>query len=188
MVVFENISEELAEAIVYEKGYELATEIVNLLREEGKVVAFAESCTGGFLAKRITDIPGSSEVFNCSIVSYTNEIKNKVLGVREKTLYKFTAVSRECAMEMANGVRMLSGADYGVSVTGYAGNGDGDEVGVIYIGLSSEKGTSAILLNTGIRGDNCREKNRMLAVRSAFNNLKEMIISDASVTTAVVTL
>lgn len=127
-----------------------------------------------------------AEVFNCSIVSYTNEIKNKVLGVREKTLEEFTAVSRECAMEMANGVRLLSGADYGVSVTGYAGNGDGEEVGIIYIGLSSEKGTSALLLNTGIRGNNSREKNRMLAVRSAFNNLKEMVVADTAMTSKAI--
>ena len=149
-----------------------------LLMERKETVAFAESCTGGLCAKRLTDIAGASEIFHCGVVSYSNNIKMKVLGVKAETLDKYTAVSAECAKEMAEGVRLLSGADYGVSITGYAGPGDDDEVGTIYIGVSSENETRAIKLLTGHKGASCRDYNRLVASSRAFNELRLTILSE----------
>lgn len=153
-------------------------ETAKLLMERKQTVAFAESCTGGLCAKRLTDIPGTSEIFHCGIVSYSNDIKMKVLGIKEETIEKYTEVSAECAKEMADGVRLLADADYGVSITGYAGPGDEEEVGLIYIGVSSQKETRAIKLLTGHKGTSCRDYNRHVASSRAFNELRLTILSE----------
>lgn len=118
----------------------LQTAAVTLLREKGLKVAAAESCTGGYVAKRITEVAGSSDVFECGVVSYANGVKEKLLGVNSATLERYGAVSPETAREMADGVRALSGADIGVSLTGIAGPGGGSDekpVGLVYVGISS---------------------------------------------------
>jgi nicotinamide-nucleotide amidase len=150
--------------------------VAKLLMERNQTVAFAESCTGGLCAKRLTDISGASEIFHCGVVSYSNEIKHKVLGVKDETLQKHTAVSEETAKEMAEGVRKLADATYGVSITGYAGPGDEEEVGTIYIGVSSENETRVMKLLTGHRGNNCRDYNRYVASSNAFNQLRLAIL------------
>ena len=152
--------------------------VAKLLMERQQTVAFAESCTGGLCAKRLTDIPGTSEIFHCGVVSYANDIKMKVLGVKAETIEKHTEVSSECAKEMADGVRLLADADYGVSITGYAGPGDDEEVGLIYIGISSKKETRAIKLLTGHKGASCRDYNRHVASSRAFNELRMTILSE----------
>ncbi len=151
--------------------------VVSLLKERGETAAFAESCTGGLCAKRITDISGASEVFHCGAVTYSNDIKHKILGVSEETLDRYTAVSEETAKEMADGIRQLSGANYGVSITGYAGPGDEEEVGLIYIAVSHKKGTRTKKLLTGHKGKNCRDYNRHVAASNAFNELRLAILN-----------
>lgn len=99
----------------------LQNALVQKLLEKNRKIATAESCTAGLVSKRITEIAGSSQVFECGIVSYSNRIKAQVLGVSEQTLEQYTEVSEQTAREMARGVRRLSGADIGVSVTGIAG-------------------------------------------------------------------
>ena len=94
---------------------DLQTALVRELAARNLQVATAESCTGGYVAKRITEVPGSSQVFHCGIVSYANEIKERVLGVRPETLAAHGAVSPETAREMAEGVRRVSGAQIGIS-------------------------------------------------------------------------
>ncbi|WP_312645034.1 competence/damage-inducible protein A [Hydrogenoanaerobacterium sp.] len=119
----------------------LQTAVVNALAEKKLKVATAESCTGGYLSKRITEVAGSSAVFDCGVTSYANEIKESLLGVKNETLTQFGAVSAQTAQEMANGVRHISGADIGVSTTGIAGpDGGTDEkpVGLVYVGISSD--------------------------------------------------
>ena len=150
--------------------------VAKLLIERHETVAFAESCTGGLCAKRLTDISGASEIFHCGVVSYSNEIKHKVLGVKKETLDKYTAVSEQTAKEMAQGVRLMADSDYGVSITGYAGPGNDEEVGTIYIGVSTKNETRAIRLLTGHRGDNCRDYNRHVASSRAFNELRLTIL------------
>ena len=99
----------------------LQSEVVHRLSQYGLTLATAESCTGGLIASRITDISGSSAVFHCGMVTYSNDMKIKMLGVNPKTLHDFSAVSAETAAEMARGVRRFSGADIAVAVTGNAG-------------------------------------------------------------------
>lgn len=118
----------------------LQTAAVHALRKAGLKAATAESCTGGLVAKRITEVAGSSEVFDCGVVSYANEIKERMLGVRRETLARYGAVSPQTAREMAHGARLVSGAEIGVSTTGIAGPGGGSAekpVGLVYVGVSS---------------------------------------------------
>lgn len=119
--------------------------VVKFLRERGLTLSVAESCTGGLIAKRITDISGCSDVFLGGCVTYANEVKQELLGVRADSLEKFGAVSEQVAAEMARGVRQRLGSDIGVSATGVAGPTGGSEakpVGTVFIGVSTEKGES----------------------------------------------
>jgi len=123
----------------------LQTTLVEKLKASKKTIALAESCTGGLIAKKITEIAGSSDVFGFGAVTYANAAKAKVLGVQEKTLTQYGAVSPETVIEMTEGIRALSGADIGVAVSGIAGPGGGSAekpVGLVYIGISTQKGTS----------------------------------------------
>jgi competence/damage-inducible protein CinA C-terminal domain len=118
--------------------------VVKLLREKCKKIATAESCTGGLLAKRITDLSGSSEVFEMGCVTYANSAKEQLLSVPAETLATHGAVSEETARAMAEGIVRLSGADIGIGITGIAGPGGGTEekpVGLIYIALSDGNDT-----------------------------------------------
>ena len=118
--------------------------VVEKLRAAGKTLATAESCTGGLLAKRITDIAGSSDVFEMGCVTYANRVKENLLGVPHETLEAHGAVSEETARAMAEGIVRASGADVGVGITGIAGPGGGTAekpVGLVYIALSDGKNT-----------------------------------------------
>ena len=126
--------------MVYGEGedYSLAQAVVERLKPRGLKVSFAESCTGGLVAAKLTDIPGASEVFDGGIVTYSNEQKEKLLGVPSEMLEEFGAVSQEVAEAMARGVRERFGADIGVGITGVAGpsGGTADKpVGLVYIGI-----------------------------------------------------
>ncbi len=118
-------------------------EVGELLTEKNLTVACAESCTGGLLTSKLTDIAGSSAYVKGAVVSYTNEIKNSVLHVKEETLKNFSAVSEQTAKEMAANVRQILNTDIGVSVTGFAGPDGGtaeNPVGTVYIGVSGANG------------------------------------------------
>ena len=130
----------------------VAEQLVTRLREQHRHIAVAESLTGGLVAKKITDVPGASEVFECGICSYSNRIKHAVLGVSEATLSEYSEYSHACAREMAQGVRNLAGADIGVSTTGLAGPGGGTPekpVGTVYVGISTENDTKSYCLSLG---------------------------------------
>lgn len=149
--------------------------LVSLLKDKQLVVATAESCTGGLIAKRITDVSGSSSVFNCGIVSYSNEIKQSVLGVSDETLFKYGAVSEQTVREMVAGVLKLSKADLAVAVSGIAGpNSDNTEkpVGLIFIAGSNGKKTVVKKLENKFTGD-VRRLNR----ESASDEALKMLIS-----------
>lgn len=175
--VTEEIKKRLGNSIYGIDVQSIEEAVVKLLIQRHETVAFAESCSGGLCAKRLTDISGASEIFHCGIVSYSNEIKHKILGVKEETLKNYTAVSEETAKEMAAGVRLLANASYGVSITGYAGPGDSEEVGLIYIAVASEKSVRVKKLLTGHKGENCRDYNRHVASSNAFNELRLAILS-----------
>jgi len=114
-------------------------EIGRLLRDKGLKMALAESCTGGLIAKKITDIAGASDYFEMGLVTYSNRAKERFLGVPGSILAPKGAVSPEVAEAMAEGVRRTAGVDLGVSVTGIAGPGGGSPekpVGTVYIGVA----------------------------------------------------
>lgn len=152
---------------------------VSLMKDKKVTAAFAESCTAGLCAKRITDISGASEVFHCGVVSYSNEIKEKILGVRADDLSHFGAVSDIVAAQMALGVKKLSEADYGVAVTGMAGPTSDDpekEVGLIYIAVTD--GENLYLKEFhGRKNGNCRDYNRFVSASNAINQLRLCIIN-----------
>ena len=121
-----------------------ANELVAKLSERGLTFASAESCTGGLIAKKITDVSGCSSAFLGGVVSYANSVKENVLGVSAETLATVGAVSFETAKAMSQGVRALTGADVSVATTGFAGPGGGTDekpVGTVYISVSCKEDT-----------------------------------------------
>jgi nicotinamide-nucleotide amidase len=141
------------------------------LKEKGLTLACAESCTGGLISKRITDLPGASEVFLGGVVSYSNDLKRDALGVPEKMLKKYGAVSAQAAVYMARGVAALTGCDIALSVTGIAGPGGGSAqkpVGLCYIGLCANGASFAREFNFGSKNRD-RGLIRLLAASSALH-------------------
>ena len=135
------LRERLGDVVYGVDGETLESTVVGLLKLLGQTVAFAESCTGGLLAKRITDVPDASQVFGLGLVTYSNEAKTEFLGVPEELIRQVGAVSPEVAKAMAVGVLGASKADIGISVTGIAGPGGGSAakpVGTVHIGLAWE--------------------------------------------------
>ena len=113
--------------------------VVRLLTQKKKTLALAESCTGGFIASQITNVPGASGIFPGGIVAYSNSVKEKFLGVRKTSLKNFGAVSEKVAREMAEGARKKFGADFALAVTGIAGPTGGTKskpVGTVFIALA----------------------------------------------------
>lgn len=156
----------------------LQTAVVRQLQEKNLKVAVAESCTAGYVAKRITDLAGSSSIFECGVTTYSNGMKEKLLAVSPDTLRQYGAVSPETAHEMAAGVRKLSGADIGVSITGIAGPDGGSEekpVGLVYIGIDSDwhHTEKKLLLSRGYKNE--REFIRYLASSHALSQILKTI-------------
>lgn len=123
--------------------------IGKLLKQHGKTISTAESCTGGLVASMITSVAGSSEYYLGSVVSYANSVKQEVLGVPAEIIKEFGAVSSECVGAMAEGVRKLTGTDFSVATSGIAGPGGGSTekpVGLVWIGVSSQSGTQTYKL------------------------------------------
>ncbi len=153
----------------------LAEACLMLLKEKGLTLATAESCTGGMAAERLTAIPGASAVYRGGVVSYWTSVKGDVLQVPREILDSCGAVSPECARAMAEGVRKITGADIGVSVTGAAGP-DPDErgvpVGIVYVGLAAPEGTYCRSLDLGRRR---RDRIQGLAANHAFDVVRRYL-------------
>ncbi|MCH5303590.1 MAG: CinA family protein [Ruminococcus sp.] len=156
---------------------ELQNLVVGKLIEKDKKVATAESCTGGLLSKRITEVSGASGVFECGVCSYANRIKNKILGVKNETLDTLGAVSPETAEQMALGVKALGNSDFGVSTTGIAGPTGGTPekpVGLVYIAVAGKE-VEIIKANFSDIQDKSRENIRKLASDAALYFLLKQI-------------
>ena len=152
----------------------LESAVGRLLEDNGATLALAESCTGGLLAKRLTDIAGSSAYFKEGLVTYSNESKERLLGVPHEMLLEHGAVSEPVARKMAEAIREISGADYGLSVTGVAGPDGGTKekpVGLVFIGLSDVEETSAEKLDLSAWARS-REAIRERSANRAFDLLR----------------
>lgn len=165
----------IAPYIYGEEDETLAQIIGKLLRESGKTLATAESCTGGNIAHLITSVPGSSEYYMGSVISYSNEIKKSELNVNADTLVRKGAVSEEVAIQMAEGVRKKYNVDFAISTTGIAGPDGGSEekpVGTVWIAVADANKTVAkkFLLGTN------RMRVIQVASETALNQLRKLII------------
>ncbi len=153
----------------------LAQEVGNLLRQKRLILGIVESATGGLISHLITNAPGSSDYYKGSVTAYSNEVKIKVVGVKEDTINKYGAVSYQVAEEMARGGRKILAADICLADTGIAGPSGatpGKPMGLFYIGLSHQAGTRSQKQN--FQGN--REQNKRLAAEAALGWLKEYLI------------
>ncbi len=158
-----------------------SSKLVGELTRKNLKIATAESCTGGLLSKYITDVPGSSLVFECGICSYSNHIKEKILGVKAETLKKYTAVSAQVAKEMAHGVRILAKSDIAISTTGYAGpksSNPNEKVGLVFICIESENLSKIIKLDLHRNINNEREYIRNMTVNKAIIHLMNILANN----------
>lgn len=172
------IEEKLGEYIYGVDVDSLQEVLVHELIEKKLKIATAESCTGGLISKRITEISGSSQVFDCGICSYANEIKRDILGVNQADLDKYGAVSEQVALQMAQGVLRLSGADIAVSTTGIAGPGGGTPekpVGTVYIAAVTKDKQIVRRHELGRGLGDEREYIRHLAASNALSMVLELI-------------
>jgi nicotinamide-nucleotide amidase len=155
----------------------MAEVIGRILKQNGKTLAVAESCTGGYISHLITSVPGCSDFYNGSVTAYSNEIKEKILGIKTETLFDFGAVSEQVAKEMAVGAMKVLNADFAVATTGIAGPDGGTEekpVGTVWIAVASEKNVTALKF---VFGDN-RERNISRSSQTALQMLRRVILAE----------
>jgi PncC family amidohydrolase len=157
---------------ILEAGLEY--QIGDLLRQRGWKLALAESCTGGLVGHRVTNVPGSTEYYLGSVTAYAYEAKERLLGVRRSTLETFGAVSEETVLEMARGIRQALNADIGISISGIAGPGGGmpnKPVGLVWIGMSTPTGEWAWPYQW--HGD--RIENKVFSAEAALQRLMDYL-------------
>jgi len=179
--VEEEIRKELGD-FIYAEGEDanLQKTVVQLLCEKGLTVTTAESCTGGLVAKKLTEVPGASECFHCGFVTYSNEKKEQLLDVPHEILAKHGAVSEETALCMSKGARAAAGADIGIGITGIAGPGGGSKekpVGLVYLSLCAEGVHKVWRLSLSGNRDVVRERASLYALdairRCVLGNLRD---------------
>ncbi len=172
--VVDEIKSRLGSAVYAVEDKNLEEVTGELLINKNVTISLAESCTGGLISKRLTDIPGISAVFNRAAITYSNEAKVANCNVNPATLEKFGAVSRETAEEMASGIRKISGTDLGLSVTGIAGPGGGTEakpVGLVYVALADKE--KVMVKELRLTGK--RNKIRNAAALNAFDMIRRYL-------------
>ena len=160
---------------------DLVARVSSLLRERGMTLGTAESCTAGMIASRIADLPGSSDVLEGGIVSYSNKVKTAVLGVDPGVLEQYGAVSEQCARQMAEGARRALGCDVAVSVTGIAGPGGGTPekpVGTVCFGLCDKNGTETKTVH--FNRNAARDEIRRRTVAAALMYVAERINAEGT--------
>jgi len=176
--VLEEIKSRLGECVFSTEGETLEEIVGRLLSQKKLTLALAESCTGGLVAHRITNVPGSSDYFERGVVSYSNESKVGVLGVPEGLIESVGAVSREVVEAMAEGVRRLANTDLGVGISGIAGPGGGTPlkpVGTVFIGIShKEKGTAS----RGFHFKGTREEIKLITSEVALDWIRKFVLNE----------
>ncbi len=171
-------AKELLGDAVYSEGDSMEKVVGDLLREKGMTLSCAESCTGGLVGARIVNVPGSSDYFVGGVIVYSNRLKVDLLGVKEETLRKHGAVSRQTCQEMLEGLRKKFGTDTGIAITGIAGPGGSENKpeGLTYIGVyaGEKKIIEERIFEMG------RNANRFLSSQVALNLLRKMILEEES--------
>ncbi len=170
----EKLKKILGDAVYAENETTLQQVVGELLRKKGMTISTAESCTGGLVASLLTSVPGASDYFLGSVVSYAYSVKENVLGVSPDIIGGYGAVSPECAAAMADGVRRLTGSDFAVSTTGNAGPAasENKDVGLVWVGISSEYGTQT--MDFHFHNDRIRNRERFAA--SALDAVRKYIL------------
>lgn len=154
----------------------LAEKAVENLKLKNKTLALAESCTGGWVSKLITDVSGASAVYQGGVCSYSNQVKMAILGVKEETLLSLGAVSEQVAIQMAEGVKNALKSDVGIGITGIAGplsDNTAKPVGLIYVAIADESKTICTELRNNFT-ENIRLQNRMSAAKTALTLLGDI--------------
>ncbi len=149
-----------------------ASDVMQALLQKQATLSTAESCTGGLIAKSMTDLPGSSAIFSGACVTYTNAVKMRMLGVDPAIIERDTEVSHACAKAMAEGARKAIDTTYALSTTGFAGPGGGndrDPVGTVYIGLATPSGSTSVRFSAPVGA--AREEVREAATVAALELL-----------------
>lgn len=180
--VVQELMQKLGDYVYGVDAESLEQVVVEMLKEQGKTLALAESCTGGLIAKRITDIAGASTVFGYGIVSYAVSAKESLLHVDKQTVETYGVVSEQVAKEMAQGARHVSGADIALAVTGAMGPGadaDGNEAGLSFLALASKNKVEVKRLFTG---RNERNANRFMTSSHALDMIRRYLMQDLSKT------
>ncbi len=170
------VHRKLGDKVISDTGESMEKVVGNLLRQKNALVAIAESCTGGLIADLLTNVPGSSDYFVFSAVTYSNQLKMKILDVTARTLDRYGAVSEQTAKEMARGVQQVSGATYGLSVSGIAGPGGATEdkpVGTVCIGLADADSVNGYRFNFTF--DN-RWMNKRVFATAALDLLRRQLL------------
>lgn len=153
-----------------------AEALINILKEKNKTISVAESCTGGYIGKSITDFSGVSDVFLGGIISYSNNVKIKLLNVKKDTLKNFGAVSSNTAEEMAIGAINVTNSDYAISITGVAGPTGGSKnkpVGTVFIGISNGNITKSYKFNFNGKRDNIRYRSVNASLFLAYKFIRD---------------
>jgi nicotinamide-nucleotide amidase len=170
------VRDALGEVLIFGTDWDLMESvIVRLLTERHKTLSLAESCTGGYIANRVTNVPGASAVFKAGLVTYSNESKQQLLGVRAETLERHGAVSEEVAREMAEGARARLKTDYAIAITGIAGPSGGSEakpVGTVFMAVAEEGRTTVRKQFNNFD----RETFKFISSQQAMSFLRERLI------------
>ena len=173
--ILEQVRETLGDIIYGIDTDSLENTVIGLLKDHGLTLATAESCTGGLLSKRLTDIPGASKVYPGGVVAYSQQSKTELLGIEQEAIQKYGEVSREIAIAMANGIRTRMCTDIGIGITGIAGpesDASGKEPGTTFIALSTKEKT--ICNNPKLFYD--RERIRIGAANNALDMVRRVFL------------
>jgi nicotinamide-nucleotide amidase len=174
--LFEQLYKIIPDNIVGFEDASVQQLVHDMLTQRGQTLAVAESCTGGVIASRFTAMAGSSSYFLAGVVSYSNESKRDILGVNYDDIMRYGAVSEQVAIQMAEGVRRITGADYAISTTGIAGPSGGSAekpVGTVWMAVATPDGTTAMMRNSGTDRGQIVNRASAYAIEMLYKELKK---------------
>lgn len=172
---FNDLREIIGDNIVGYEGSSVEAQLHDILTKRGKTLAVAESCTGGMIASKFTAMAGASSYFRGGVVAYANEVKRDILGVRMEDIECFGAVSEVVALEMAEGVRRITGADYAIATTGIAGPTGGSKhkpVGTVWMAIATPEGSRAVMRNSGTDRGQIISRASAYAIEMLYEEIK----------------